>query len=64
MIFDRKIDNLEAIDIINITNICKEFSVLPTDGGLLAQDHLLVRKMMLVLQAQDERRKREEKKAK
>lgn len=29
--------------------MCKEFNVLPEDGGLMDQDHILIRDMDMVL---------------
>ena len=44
--------------------MCQEFGQLPNEGGVLDQDHLWVRKLQMVLEAQQERRQLEREKAK
>ena len=48
----------EVIEAIELTNMCQSFGVLPREGGILDQDHLTVRKMQIVLDAQNEKRER------
>jgi len=41
--------------------MCREFNSLPSQGGLLDQDQLIVRKMMIVLSAQSEKHDKDRK---
>jgi hypothetical protein len=41
--------------------MCQNLNVLPRGGGYLDQDALTIRKMHIVMQAQEERRKKDEK---
>jgi hypothetical protein len=50
----------EAIDIINIVKMCREFSVMPHAGGLLDQDKLFMYVTTHVIIWEDERRQLDE----
>lgn len=54
----------EAIEFLNIVQICQEFHTLPDQGGLLDQDSLFIHLLGWVLTFSEEKRKLEEHKAK
>ena len=52
------------IRIIELTNLCQAFNVLPREGGVLDQDAETMRKMQMVLIAQTKKQEADAKKVK
>ena len=42
----------DIVDIIELTNLCQAFNVLPREGGVLDQDAETMHKMQMVMVAQ------------
>ncbi len=53
----------DIIRIIELTNLCQAFNVLPREGGVLDQDAETMRKMQMVLVAQNEKAEKDSEKA-
>lgn len=49
----------EVAALIEIANMCDMMGALPYAGGVLDQDHLLMRKLLMVNIARTEKRKRD-----
>ena len=54
----------DIIEMIELTNLCQTFNVLPREGGVLDQDATTMRKIQMVLVAQAKKAKAELKKNK
>ncbi len=53
----------DIITIIELTNLCQAFNVLPREGGVLDQDAETMRKMQMVLVAQSAKAEKDAEKA-
>lgn len=59
---NKKIEDQDVADAIELTVMCQEFNCLPGVGGLLDQDSYYVWQMQLVKNAQTERSELDRKK--
>jgi len=64
VLLGRKPECDETPTYLELASICSRFSVLPNDGGVLDQDQLVMRKLMIVYSAWDEKQEKEKPKGK
>jgi hypothetical protein len=60
VVLERKPELIETPTYVELTILCDSFRSLPSAGGVLDQDQLVMRRIAIVREAQAERQKLEE----